>query len=189
MNTPTKKQAIINGCLDTFMKRGLNHTSTRDLCSALDMHPGHIFYYFNTREDIIVACAEEAKRRIETDLIGSALENIDNPEKLEQDLYNRATKMRELMQFFVTVCSLPKHRDKIEPILTDLSLRYKQYNEKFANKLNCPPEDVAPYVYIVINTMLSYMLFGYEKGFYAPQIPLVKRALVDFLKKRDTKEV
>ncbi len=186
MNEPARKQEIINACLETFMERGLNNTSSRDLTSALNMQSGSIFYYFKSMDDIVIACAEEAKNQIETDLIGSALQNIDNPDKLEQGLYERATEMRPLMQFFVTVCALPKYRDKIEPILTDLSIRYRHYNEKFAEKLKCSPDDVAPYVYIVINTMLSYMLFGYEKQYYAPQIPIVKKALVDFLANRDT---
>ncbi len=185
MSEPARKQEVIDSCLETFMKQGLNHTSTRDLCKKLNMQPSHIFYYFKSREDIVIACAEEAKKRIETDLIGSALKNIDNPDKLEKGLYERATEMRPLMQFFVTVCSLPKYRDRIEPILTDLSIRYRHYNEKFAEKLKCSPGDVAPYVYIVINTMLSYMLFGYEKNYYAPQIPIVKKVLVDFLANRD----
>ncbi len=185
MGAPSKKRKIISGSLKAFMARGLNHTSTKDLSEALNMNESHIFYYFKTKDDIVIACADEAKIKIEKELIGSALKNIDNPDELEKDLYMRATKMRPLMQFFVTVCALPKYKNRIEPILTDLSVRYKHYNNKFAAKLNCKPEDVAPYVYIVINTMLSYMLFGYEEGYYAPQIPLVKKALVNFLKNRE----
>ena len=181
-----RKQEVIDVCLKTFMANGLTHTSTKDLCDALGLNSGGVFWYFKSKDDIVIACAEEAKKRIEIDLIGNALKNIEDPALLEQELYARATDMRELMQFFVTVCALPKYRDRIEPILTDLSVRYKHYNEEFAEKLHSKPEDVAPYVYIVINTLLSYMLFGYEKGFYAPQIPLVKKALVDFLAKRDS---
>ncbi len=185
MSPSERKKEVVDVCLKTFMARGLSHTSTKDLCDALKLNSGGVFWYFKTKDDIVIACAEEAKKRIETDLIGSALKNIDNPDKLEQGLYERATEMRPLMQFFVTVCSLPKYRDRIEPILTDLSIRYRHYNEKFAEKLKCSPDDVAPYVYIVINTMLSYMLFGYEKHYYAPQIPIVKKVLVDFLANRD----
>ncbi len=188
MGERVRKKEIVNSCLHTFMEKGLNHTTSKDLTDGLHMNSGAIFYYFKTKEDIIIACAEEAKRQIEVDLIGSALQNIDNPVELERDLYERATKMRPLMQFFVTVCALPKYRDRITVTLTDLSVRYKHYNEKFAEKLRCKPEDVAPYVYIVINTMLSYMLFGYEEGYYAPQIKLVRNALNDFLGKREIKD-
>ncbi len=185
MSETTRKQEVINGCLKTFMRRGLNHTSTKDLSQALHMHESHIFYYFKTKDDIVIACAEEAKKKIEIDLIGSALKNIENPALLEKDLYERATEMRELMQFFVTVCALPKYRERIQPVLEDLSVRYKHYTEKFAEKLGCTYEEVSPYVYIVINTLLSYMLFGYEKGFFAPQIELVRTALINLLAKKN----
>ncbi len=180
-----RKKEIVDVCLNIFMEQGVSNTPTKDLCKALKMQTGGIFYYFDTKDEIVIACAEEAKMRIENDLIASALNNIDNPDALEKDLYERATKMRPLMQFFVTVCALPKYRDKVEPILSDLSIRYKHYTKEFASKLDCSPNDVAPYVYIVINTMLSYMLFGYEKGFYAPQIALVKNTLVNLLKNRE----
>ncbi len=187
MGTPERRKEIIDVCLQTFMKNGLAHTSTRDLCDALNMQAGGIFYYYNTKDEIIIACAEEATVRIERDLIGVALKDVDNPEKLAKDLYDRAVAMRPLMKFFVSVCSTSKYDEAIQPSLDKLSERYKVYTEQFADKLCCSPKDVAPYVYIVINTMLSYMLFG-KKNFVAPQLELVYNALKEMLKIRDSKK-
>ncbi len=185
MSSPERMKEVIDICLKTFMEKGLAHTSTRDLCAALDLQPGGVFFYFKSKDDIIIACAEEAKRRIEINLLGSALDNIDKPHKLYDDLYNKADEMKPLMQFFVTVCVLPKYQERIIPVLENLSERYKYYTLKFAEKLGCTFDEVAPYVYIVINTLLSYMLFGQDKGFFAPQVPLVRTALVRFLDKEN----
>ncbi len=185
MGTPERKKEIVDVCLKTFMENGLAHTSTKKLCKALNMHTGGIFYYFPTKDEIVIACAEEAKERIERDLFGIAINDVNDPDKLAKDLYERAVAMRPLMKFFVSVCSTSKYDQAIQPSLDKLSVRYKNYTEQFADKLGTTPEAVAPYVYIVINTMLSFMLFG-KKNFVAPQLELVYGVLLQILEKNKT---
>ncbi len=181
---PARKQEIIHVCLETFMKNGLAHTSTRDLSAALNMNHGAVFYYFKTKDEIVIACAEEASLRIERDLIGVALKDIENPKKMMDDLHERADAMRPLMQFFISVCTYEKYAEALQPTFNKLTQRYDHYVERFAEVLKCEPSEVSPYVYIGINTMLSYMLFGMN-SFVAPQLDLVYNALVGFLEKRD----
>ncbi len=180
----TRKQEVVNVCLETFMKKGLANTPTKDLCAALNLNTGGVFYYFKTKDEIIIACAEEAALRIERDLISVALEDISDPEKMMGDLRDRANDMRPLMKFFVSVCACSKYEDAIQPALDRLTRRYNQYAQQFAEALHCQPDEVAPYVYIGINTMLSYMLFG-QRSFTAPQIEPIRKALDTFLAKRD----
>ncbi len=182
-----RKQEIIDGCLSTFMKKGLVYTTSKNLCDGVNLNSGGIFYYFKTIDEIILACAEEAKKRIERDLFGIALDDLEKPEKLAEDLHNRAVEMRPLMKFFVSVCATPRYEEAVHPLLDKLGDRYKFYVNQFAVKLGSTPEEVAPYVYIVINTMLSYMLFGKE-NFVAPQLELVYGKLVAILEKKKQKE-
>ncbi len=186
MSQCERKQGIVDVCLATFMKKGLTHTSTRDLNEALRLSTGAIFYYFKTRDEIVIACAEEAKKRIEHDLFGIAMDDLDNPDKLATDLYERATAMQPLMKFFVSVCCTPKYEKAMRQSLDNLNVRYQSYVEQIAKKLCAKSEDVAPYVYITINMMLSYMLFG-ETNFTAPQYELVYGKLTGLLEKRDQK--
>ncbi len=183
---PARKQEIINVCLEAFMKNGLVHTSTRDLSAALNMNNGAVFYYFKTKDDIVIACAEEAAIRIERDLIGVALKDIENPKKMMDDLRDRSDAMRPLMQFFVSVCACSRYTEALQHTFDNLTKRYNHYADKFAEVLQCDTQEVSPYVYIGINTMLSYMLFGQER-FSAPQLRLVYHALLEFLEKRAKK--
>ncbi len=180
MSSPERIKEVVDICLKTFMEKGLSNTSTRDLCEALNLNTGGIFWYFKTKDDIIIACAEEATIRIENELMGVALKEINNPDKLEKTLRARVKDLRPLMRFFVSVCALDKYEEKLKPMLEKVSQRYGLYTEKFAKKLNCEAYEVAPYVYIVIDSMLSYMLFG-KSNFAAPQIKLAKDALIEIL--------
>ncbi len=177
-----RRKHIIDVCLKTFMAQGVSNTPTKDLCKALDMQTGGIFYYFSTKDEIVIECAEEAKERIERDLFEVALNDIYNPDKLIDDLYVRANEMRPLMNFFISVSTNKKYNEATKDILNRLNIRYDYYVQQLAEKLESKPDDVAPYIYTVINTMLSYMLFGEEK-FVAPQLKLVKKALTNILNK------
>ncbi len=188
MGLPERKKEIIDVCLKILMENGLAETGIRDFTKALKMHPSNIFYYFETKDEIVSACIAEAKTRIERDLFGIALQDLDYPEKLAKDLYDRANAQRDLMKFFVSACSLPQYEKAVQPALDKLSNTYKSYIDQFAIKLCTTPEVVAPYVYIVINTMLSYMLFAKDK-FVAPQLELVYIALKEMLKKRDKQKL
>ncbi len=88
------------------------------------------------------------------------------------------------MKFYVSVCTLEKYDKAIQPSLDRMSKRYERYCEQFAEKLCCSIEEVSPHVYIVINTMLNYMLFG-KASFTAPQLDVVYKALDEILKKRE----
>ncbi len=182
-----KKKEIISTCLETFVREGLIEISMRDLGKSLSMDPAGFYYYFKNRDELVIACAEEAKQRIEEELFGIALQNIDNPEMLSRKLTERAVEMRPLMCFFVSVCTSKRYKEAIQPSLHRLSQRYIQYIEMFAEKLNAKAEIIAPHVYTVINTMLSFMLFG-QSNFNAPQLEFSRKALENLLEKQGRKE-
>ncbi len=179
-----KKKEIINTCLQTFVDNGLIEISMRDLGAACNMDAAGIYYYFKNKDELVVACAEEATVRIEDELFGTALADIANPEKLVKDLDEKAVAMRSLLQFFISVCVSKKYSDQLKEVRYRQGDRYRYYIRKIAEKLECDYDDVAPLAYIVSNTMFSYMIFDPE-NFSAPQLRTVYDALNGFLNKRE----
>ncbi len=184
---PARKQEVINVCLETFMKKGLAHTSTRDFCKALNLNTGGVFYYFESKDDIVIACAKEAVQRTERELMEVALKSIEHPKQLMEEICACAETLRPLMQFFVSVCASAKYEAALQPILDGLAKRYEWYAERFAQVLQCEPEEIAPYVHIGMDSMISYMLFGQNSVVVHP-LTLVYHALEAFLEKRDQKD-
>ncbi len=184
MSPNERRQEVIDVCLKTFVANGLSHTSTKNLCDALNLNSGGVFWYFKTKEDIVIACAEEATVRIENELFGTALANIENPDALVKALDEKAVSMRPLMQFFISVCVSQKYSGKLKEVRYRQGDRYRFYIQKIADKLGCNYDDVAPLVYIVSNTMFSYMIFDPD-NFSAPQLRTVYESLVKFLADRD----
>ncbi len=186
MRPSDRKKEVIDVCLKTFMAKGLSDTSTKDLCDALHLNSGGVFWYFKTKEDIVIACAEEATVRIENELFGTALADIESPDRLVKNLDEKAVSMRPLMQFFISVCVSRRYSDKLKDVRYRQGDRYRFYIDKIADKLGCDYDEVAPLFYTVTNTMFSYMIYDPD-NFSAPQLRTVYDALIEFLKKRERK--
>ena len=79
MNTSKKAERtkkMIGICLDCFVEKGLTVTTTTDLCNANNLQNGGIYYYFDTKEEMVLACVEEAISRIEQGAFSIAFEDI-----------------------------------------------------------------------------------------------------------------
>ncbi len=178
-----RKQEIINTCLETFVEYGLIDISMRDLGEKLGMDTAGIYYYFRGRDKLVVACAEEATVRIENELFDTAYRHIENPQELAKAMDEKAVTMRPLMQFFISVCTSKKYGDKLKDLRYRQGDRYRFHINRIAERLGCAYDEIAPWVYIVSNTMFSYMIFDPD-NFSAPQLRMVRDALNGFLEAR-----
>lgn len=54
-----RKKEVINVCLDHFIANGLE-ISTRSLSEALKLQNTGLYYYFESKDEAVILCAEEA---------------------------------------------------------------------------------------------------------------------------------
>lgn len=174
-----RKKEVVNVCLDHFIQKGLSETSTRSLSSALKLQNAGLYYYFKSKSEAVLICAEEAALRLENALIIPAIKVIANPDLMIRQLKTTANEMAPTMKFLVSVCSDNKYKDGMKPILDRLTERYDYYAGMVARTLNCNKADIEPYVYITITAVSNYMVFSEDK-FIAPQMQLVKNAIIHF---------
>ena len=171
-----RKTAVVRTCLQLFTKKGLVSTTSRDLSAALELQHAGIYYYFKSKDDLVIACAEEAASQLEKTLIGPLKNEIKDPDKMMADLQVRCDQMAPTMRFLTQVFAVDKYREKLHPFLTAQAARYKLYAEDFAQVLGWPPEQMEPYVYIGITAATNYMIFG-ENSYIKPQFDLLKKLL------------
>lgn len=187
METDRRKE-VVNICLNLFVEKGLYKTSTRDLSKALQLQSGGLYYYFPTKDDVVVACVETAIRRLEDVLISPVRKEIANPADMMKRLLSRADEMAPVYRFVVTVCSDQQYRDKTKPILDELGERYAYYSEMFSKLLNCKVQELTPFVYMSITAITNYMIFR-EESFVAPQLKAVQLKLERIIKSQDISDV
>ena len=186
LKTSRKEQRtreLIPICLDVFVTKGLTITTTTDLSFAAGLQNGGIYYYFETKEEIIIACVEAAIERIEKRAFGMALEDLGDIENMMDHLGAMAEELSPVMRFLVSVCVSKEYGDKIKPSLGKLAGRYPDYTRQIAKILGCTTQEVEPYVHLSILAINNYMIFG-EKALFEPQIQAAKRELLKLAEKR-----
>ena len=182
MNIDRRKE-VINICVDHFIEQGLFETSTRSLSKALKLQSGGLYNYFSSKDEAVIACAEQAAIRLEETLILPALRDMVDPDLMMKRLRSRADEMAPTMKFLVSVCSSKRYKEEMKPVLDRLVERYEQYTERAAEKLGCTKDEAEPYMYLTITAVSNYMIFAEDKNIY-PQIRLVKDALKRLTKKQ-----
>lgn len=163
-----RRKEIIDICLKTFIEDGLLRTSARDLGNAVNINSSGLYYYFKSKDEIVIACAEEAALRMEDALIYPVLRSLDDHGEFIDMATLEAAEMAPMMRFFTQVCTTKIYREAMQPILERLKRRHAEYAVKFAKKLNCKPEQVAPYLYSCVAVVSNYMIFGEELYFDQP---------------------
>lgn len=158
--TADRKKEVIDLCLSKLVSKGLTETSVRDLSASLKLKKAGIYYYFKDKDDAIVACAEEAANRLETNLILPALHELHDPDSMLKRLYDRANEMAPTMRYFAQVCATPKYREEMNPVLSRLSNRYKVYATRVAEMFGYSEEQIEPYFSMCVSAVESYMIFG-----------------------------
>lgn len=156
-----------------FVSKGLFETTSRDLSKALQLQSGGLYYYFKSKDEVVVACAEEAAIRLESNLIMPALKELEDPDDMMRTLRKRADAMAPMMKFLTQVATAEKYKEQVKPVLDSLSERYKTYAQRFAEHFNCDVAEIEPYVYTCITAVANYMIFG-EDSYVFPQIALIK---------------
>ena len=177
-----RTRELIQVCLDVYVEKGLTITTTTHLSYAAGLQNGGIYYYFDTKEEIVIACAEAAIDRIEKRAFGLVLEDLDDIENMMNHLGAMADELSPVMRFLVSVCVSQEYGEKVKPLLVKLAGRYPDYTRQIAKILGCSTQDVEPYVHLSILAINNYMIFG-ERALFEPQIQAAKRELLKLAKK------
>lgn len=181
-DTADRKKEVLDAFLNTLIDKGVADTSVRDLSASINLQSAGMYYYFQTKEDLIVACAEEATIRLENSLIVPALKEIKEPHKMLVRLVTKSEEMAPTMKLLIQVCAMPKYSVLVQPVIDGLTNRYVIYAEKLADRLKCEKEEIEPYMYMTITALTNYMIFS-EKDYIKPQIEMVETALNSLVSK------
>lgn len=174
-NTNRQKE-IIDICLTQFIENGLCNTSARDLAGALQMQPSGLYYHFKNKDEIVVACAEEAGIRLERILILPFLDFLDDTKNYTELLREKMTETIPMMHFFAQTCTTKEYRADMQPVMERLKERHKEYARQIAEKLECSSEEVMPYLCACVAVISNYMIFG-EDFYYTQPFQLITEAI------------
>lgn len=168
LKNQNRKKEIIDECLNSFIEKGLYKTTTNDLGNALNMKSSALYYYFHNKDEIVVACAEEAAIRMEDVLLLPVLGCLGDGESYKSVIREHMEQSVPMMKFFTQVCTTNEYREAMQPVLDRMKQRHHEYAVEFSGQLGCKPEDVMPYLSACVAVVANYMIFGENFYFHEP---------------------
>ncbi len=72
------KEELLEKCFECFCRNGIEGTSTQKLAKACGMSSGNIFYYFGTKDEIIVRSTAYCMEKVEEDFMKNAPKNAED---------------------------------------------------------------------------------------------------------------
>ena len=178
-----KRRELLCLCLDCLIEKGLTAVTTKELCSAAQLQNGGIYYYFTSKDEIVLACAEEAINRIEQAALDVVFEDLNDIRHMMEHLGSMADKMSPTMRFLVSVCVSQEYGEKVKPSLVRLAARYPYYTRRIARLLGCSESEVEPFVHLSILAINNYMIFA-ERALFDPQIEAAKNGLLALARRK-----
>ncbi len=133
-NREKRRQEIILSAMKVFIEKGIDNTSMEDLARALGTTKSYFYFYFKSKEDLIISIFQYLKDRALMEL-EKALENVDDPvRKLEIWIREHFRQVRENPDFLrfvynfvfssmarrIDVVSNLKRRDRYFGLLSDI---------------------------------------------------------------------
>lgn len=176
-----RKRELLDQCLDKFLEKGLYKTSIKDLSEAVNLQQGALYFHFTNKDEIVLACAEEAGKRLEDKLLIPTIECFGNQESWLEQVSAWAEEYAPMMRFFTQVFTAAAYRDKVQPIMERMKARHIHHAEKLASRLHCAPKEIEPYLYLCVALFANYMIFD-EKMYFEQPIEIMRNALQTFQK-------
>ncbi len=169
-NREKRRQEIILSAMKVFIEKGIDNTSMEDLARALGTTKSYFYFYFKSKEDLIISIFQHLKDRALMEL-EKALKNVDDPvRKLEIWIREHFRQVRENPDFLrfvynfvfssmarrIDVVSNLKRRDRYFGLLSDI-IREGQERGEFI------PGSPEAFSYAIRGTIYGAMRYLFEE--------------------------
>ena len=160
MKRTKKKDYIIEKSYECFVKNGLENTTTRDLCAAANINSNTLYYYFGSKNDILIECVNYGFRKLENELF-EALNKVD---KSSFDIFPRLVKIgldyAPQMRFLHQAVSSPAYEEYREDQLKKVNAFYDRLGKELAERFKCPYELIKEYIFEIMTLLSYFSLWG-----------------------------
>ena len=156
-----KRDFIIEKCYECYVENGIEHTSTRNFCTAASLNTNTLYYYFDNKEQILTECVNYGYKKLEN----AMFEAMDNgtPCEIFKKLIKVWVNFSPEMRFLCQAVSSPAYEKRRQKQFTELNSFYDRFGRKFAQRFDCPYDVIRPYIHEILTLMSYYSLWGSEE--------------------------
>lgn len=153
------KEELLSSAFRYLVKNGLENTSIRDLCKAMGISTGSLYYWFDGKDDIYINAAQFGLAQTAQKLFDFAFANLHDLKSLFDNFIPVIDDCKKEMRFIYQMATSPVYGDRMRQKADDLEGDYTRYIEQLSGVLAGSPEEWAPIVFMAISAVLDYVVW------------------------------
>jgi AcrR family transcriptional regulator len=155
-----KQDFIIEKCYDCFVKNGIENTTIRDFCAAAKANANTIYYYFESKNEILIECVNYGFRQLENALFDALREFDKSSFDIFPRLLNIGLDFAPQMRFLHQAVSSPAYEEHREDQFKKVNAFYDKLGRELAKLFECPYEIIKDNIYEIMTLMSYFTLWG-----------------------------
>ena len=156
----SKQNYIIEKCYECFVKNGIENTTTRDFCAAANVNANTLYYYFNSKNKILIECVDYGFRQLEGALFDALKEFNKSSFDIFPRLANIGLDFAPQMRFLHQAVSSPTYEEHREDQFKRVNAFYDRLGKALAKHFECPYEIIKDNIYDIMALMSYFTLWG-----------------------------
>lgn len=140
-----------------LVKNGLENTSVRDLCKAMEISYGSIYYWFEGKDDIYTSVVEYGIGKVAAKLFEALFEKAHNLEIFFGAFLDEVDKYTEELRLVFQFATSIEYGSVLRKKTEEFKEFYQKYIEELSDISGVSPEDMAPIIYMLISILVDYV--------------------------------
>lgn len=177
-----RRTELLEICFDTFCKNGLENTGMKKLADACGVSNGALLYYFESKDNIVIASTAHCMAKVEDDFMEKAPTSFADIERFLREMPYLTAKLHgEKYRFMYQVYASPRYREYGKEFFRGVNVRYHQYAELLSGKLGMPTDYIQGMIYIFVRACVHYALFE-DENYLQLQLSAIRASLEAYIK-------
>ena len=177
-----RRTELLEICFDTFCKNGLENTGMKKLADACGVSNGALLYYFESKDNIVIASTAHCMAKVEDDFMAKAPTSFADIERFLREMPYLTAKLHgEKYRFMYQVYASPRYREYCKEFFRGVNVRYHQYAELLSGKLGMPTDYIQGMIYIFVRACVHYALFE-DENYLQLQLSAIRASLEAYIK-------
>lgn len=142
-----------------LVENGLENTSVRDLCKAMGISYGSLYYWFDGKTDIYISVVKYGISKVTDKLFQIAFERMHDPELFFSTFLDDVKKYSPQLRLVFQFATSPEYGNVIREKAEEFKIIYEKYIIQLAEINGCSPQEMAPIIYMLISIVVDYVVW------------------------------
>ena len=142
-----------------LVKNGLENTSVRDLCKAMDISYGSLYYWFEGKDDIYISVVKYGIGKVAKKLFDFAFEEMKNPKQFFDTFLDEVEKYRAELRLVFQFATSPDYGEDLRKKAEEFKDVYEKYIVELAQMIGKTVEETAPIIYLLISVLVDFIVW------------------------------